>query len=153
MADVVEPLLGQQLRDAIDEESYMDFEDSIFKYIQVKATDLLPHILDNYAIVDNQVIKANRLAFDEAPDFALPIDVYFRKQERCKLFSIDGGVPILAADMVIKLQLHMGKLRLVSSNYTKWCAKPAEDRTWMNGKIHFRKALCNAAKINNLMAA
>ncbi len=70
--------------------------------------DILTHILDNYTIIYDQVIKANRLAFNKAPYFALPIDVYFRKQEKCKLISVDGGVPISTADMVLKLQLHIG---------------------------------------------
>ena len=41
----------------------------------------------------------------------------------------------------------------MSSEYTKWCAKPTADRTWTNGKAHFRKALRQADKINKLTAA
>ncbi len=76
----MECLMSQQLRDAIDQEYYMELKDSIFKYTRVKATDILTYILDNYAIVDNQAIESNRLAFYEAPDLALTIDVYFKKQ-------------------------------------------------------------------------
>ena len=89
----------------------------------------------------------------KAPDLSQPIDVYFKKQECCKQISVDGGVEIYDADMVQKLQLHMGKTGLVSSEYTKWCAKPTADRTWANGKKHFRKALRDAMKINKLTAA
>ncbi len=60
----------------------MELKDSIFKYIQAKGIDLLQNILKNYAIIDNCVIKANRLAFNEASDFAMPIDVYLKKNKK-----------------------------------------------------------------------
>ncbi len=77
----MEYLMSQQLRDAIDEEYYIKLEDLIFEYTRVKAMDILTHILDNYAIVNNQVINANMLAFDKAPDFALLINVYFKNKK------------------------------------------------------------------------
>ena len=120
---------------------------------QVTTKQILDHVLKNYAIVDDHIVEENRKTFEEAPDLSRPLDVYFKKQERCKQISIDGGVEISDADMVIKLQLHMGHTGLVSSEYTKWCAKPSTERTWKNGKNHFRKALRDAKKPNKLTAA
>ena len=153
IAKAVERLLSNQVRQAIDEEFYMELEDPIFKFSKVTAKTLMTHILTNYAVVDDETIQQNRETFDKAPDLSQPIDVYFKKQERCKQILVDEGVEIHDADMVQKLQLHMGKTGLVSSEYTKWCAKPTADRTWTNGKKHFRKALREANKINKLTAA
>ena len=79
-----------------------------------------------------------------------PIDVYFRKQERCMKISTNDGVPISKGEMVHKLQIHMGQTGMINSAYTKWKRKTAADRRWTTGKAFFRKALKEAGKINKL---
>ena len=99
------------------------------KFIQVTTKQILDHVLQNHAVVDDNIVEENCKTFEEPPDLSQPIDVYFKKQERCKQISVDGGVEISEADMVVKLQLHMGQTGMISSEYTKCCAKPAPERT------------------------
>lgn len=152
-AAVVEKLLSKQVRDAIEEEYYMELEDPIFKYSQITAYQIIDHVLQNYAVIDDQLIESNRNSFNEPPDLTRPIDIYFRRQERCRVVSIDGGVAITDSEMALQLGLHMGRTGVVNSEYIKWTQKPAADRTWANGKLHFRKAMKNVHKINNLTSA
>ena len=109
--------------------------------------------MQNYAIVDDNIIKENRKTFEELPNLSQPIDVYFKKQERCKKISVDNNVEISNADIVVKLQLPIGQTGLVSGEYTKWCAKPVDDRNWTNAKKHFRKALRDAQKVAKMTEA
>ena len=151
-AKMVGKLLRNQLLEAVEEDYYMELEHAIYKYDRVTVFDLMEHLLVNYADIDDELIATNRAEFEKEPDMAAPIDVYFRKQERCAQFAEDGGVPISSADMVMQLQLHMGKTGMVNSAYTKWKARTAANRTWKQGKIFFRKAIKDVAKINKLAA-
>ena len=62
----------------------------------------------------------------------------------------DDNVPISEADMVLQIQLHLGKTGMVNSAYTKWKKKPSADRTWKNATVWFRKALKDMETINKL---
>ena len=143
-------LLRNQLLEAIDEDYYMELHDSIYRYDRILPVDLLEHILKYYAVIDDEVLEANKKEFDEPPDMSLPIDIYYRKQERCRQIAADGQVPISEADMMLKLQLHMGKSGLVNGAYTKWKRKSSIDRKWAPGKIYFRLAIKEAGNITKL---
>ena len=86
---------------------------------RVSPADFLAHILKYYAVIDDNVLEDNKREFEQPPDMSAPIDVYYRKQERCRQLAADRGVRISAADMVLQLQLHMGKSGLVNGAYTK----------------------------------
>ena len=143
-------LLRNQLLQAIDEEYYAELYDPIFRYETVRPNDFLAHILNNYAEIDDEVLEQNKKEFQEPPDLSLPIDVYYRKQERCKQLAADGGVPISEPDLVLQLQIHMGQTGQINSSYTKWKRKSAADRKWTTGKAFFRTAIKEAGVIGKL---
>ena len=128
----------------------MELYDTIFRYDRVSPADFLSHILKYYAVIDDDVLEDNKKDFEEPPDMSQPIDLYYRKQERCRQLATDGNVPISQADMVLKLQIHMGKSGMVNGAYTKWKRKPAVDRQWAPGKILFRLAIKEAGNITKL---
>ena len=81
---------------------------------------------------------------------SLTINIYYRKQERCRQLATDGTVPISEADMVLKLQIHMGKSGMVNGAYTKWKRKASDDRKWAPGKIFLRLAIKEVGNITKL---
>ena len=95
-------------------------EHRIYKYDHIKPRDILSHLVKNYAKIDDQMIESNDVAFTEALNLTEPIDVYFRKQEHYQLLASDGGVSISDANLVMQLQLHIGKMGTVNTAYTKW---------------------------------
>ena len=150
IAEATINLLRNQLLEAVDEEYYMELYDNIFRYDRVDPADFLAHILKYYAVIDDDVLESNTKEFEEPPDMSLPIDIYYRKQERCRQLATDGTVPISEADMVLKLQIHMGKSGMVNGAYTKWKRKASADRKWAPGKIFFRLAIKEAGNITKL---
>ena len=148
--DVMKELLRNLILEAVDPAYYAELEHRIYKYDHIEPRNILSHLVKNYAKIDDQMIEANYLAFTEAPDLTEPIDVYFRKQEHCQLLASDGGVPISDANLVMQLQLHIGKTGTVNTAYTKWKQKPMADRNWTTAKTFFRKALGDAEEINKL---
>lgn len=149
-AEVTINLLRNQLLAAVDEEYYMELYDDVFRYDRVEPAAFLDHILTCYAELDDELVEKNKKEFEEPPDMSKPIDVYFRKQERCMKIAADGSVPISEGEMVQKLQIHMGQSGMINSAYTKWKRKPKADRTWAAGKTYFRTALKEAGKITKI---
>ena len=148
--EVMKELLRNLILEAVDPAYYAELEHRIYQYDHVEPRDLLHHLVKHYAKIDDQMIEDNYASFTEAPDLTEPIDVYFRKQERCQRLASDGGVPISEASLVQQLQLHIGKTGLVNTSYTKWKEKPKPQQTWIAAKIWFRKALGDAEDINKL---
>ena len=149
-AEVTINLLRNQLLQAVDEEYYMELYDDVFRYDRVQPADFLNHILTCYAELDDEMLEKNKKEFEEPPDMSKPLDVYFRKQERCMKLATDGGIPISEGEMVLKLQIHMGQSGMVNGAYTKWKRKPSANRRWTAGKTFFRTALKEAGKITKL---
>lgn len=71
VAKAIERLLGTQIRQAIDEEFYLELEDPIFKFSKITAKQLMSHILTKYELVDDKTIQQNREMFDTAPDLSV----------------------------------------------------------------------------------
>ncbi len=107
-------LLRNQLLEAVDEEYYMELYDNIFRYDRVNPADFLSHILKYYAVIDDDVLEDNKKEFKQPSDMSQPIDLYFRKQERCRQLAANGNVPISQPDIVLQLQIHMGKSGMVN---------------------------------------
>ena len=116
----MQDLLRNQVLAAVDEDYYIDLSHVIFQYNRQLVRNLLDHLFENYVKIDDQLLETNREFCMESPDLSKPIDVYFRKQEKCTKIATDGDVPIGEAYMVLKLQLHLAKTGMVNSVYTKW---------------------------------
>ena len=115
----MQDLLRNQVLAAVDEDYYIDLSHVIFQYNRQLVRNLLDHLFENYVKIDDQLLETNREFCMESPDLSKPIDVYFRKQEKCTKIATDGDVPIGEAYMVLKLQLHLAKTGMVNSAYTK----------------------------------
>ena len=77
---MVEELLKYQFLEAIDEEYIMWLRQVILFYDSVKLLDLIGHVFNDYAKIDNLLVIKNKKEFEEPTDLTYPIDVYFMKQ-------------------------------------------------------------------------
>ena len=136
--------------DAVNPAYYMELEHLIFKYDKVSVNQLISHLFDNYANIDDQLLESNQELYNEVPDLSQLIDVYFPKQEKCCKIAEDGKVPISKADMVPQLQSHLGKTGMINTAYTK--SKTASNRTWTNVKTWFCRTLQEKEDINKLIS-
>ena len=96
------------------------------------------------------LILKNRKEFEEAPDFLLPLDIYFKKQEDCQKLAADGEVPISEADMVLQLQDQVGSTCMINTKYATWKKKSLTDRGWKDRKKYFHDALKHISEITRL---
>ncbi len=78
------------------------------------------------AEIDDNMLRRNKEEFEKEPDMSLPLDVYYKKQERCQQIAIDGKVPISEEEMVLLLQIHMGQSGMVNSAWKNGKHSPSE---------------------------
>ena len=90
--EVMKELLCNLILEAVEPAYYAELEHYIYKCDHIEPRDLLNHLVKHYAKIDDQMIKDNYTSFTEASDLIKPIDVYFRKQERCQCIGKTGLV-------------------------------------------------------------
>ena len=132
---MVEELLKNQFLEAIDEEYIMEFHQGVLLYNQVKLLDLINHVFNNYAKINDLLVIKNKKELEEPQDLAHRIDVYFMKQEECQKLAADSEVTISEAEMVLQMQTHLGTTGMISSKYLMWKKMSRENRNWKYGKM------------------
>jgi hypothetical protein len=149
VVDAVQELLKNQFIEAIDEDYILELKQGIQEWNGRTLLDLLTHVRTNYATMDDLVYNDIMKRFAEPPDMDLPIDKYFTKQDKCQLLASDSDNPISDAAMVLQLTTHMGATGMINRSVTKFKRQLKRDKTWIKGKIWFRrdlKAISDEAK-------
>ena len=80
MSKVVEEQIKNQLLNSLPEAFILELCEVLRRYDISTMLYTREHILTNYAKIDDTLILKNRKEFEEAPEFLLPLDVYFKKQ-------------------------------------------------------------------------
>ena len=150
MSEVVEEQLKNQLLDSLTKAFILGLCEGSRPHDGSTTFDIMEHIFTNYAKIDDMLILKNRKEFEEAPDFLLPLDVYFKKQEDCQKLAADGEVLISEVDMVLQIQTHVGSTVTINTKYATWKEKSLTDLGWKDEKNYFRAALKDVSKITNL---
>ena len=104
------------------------------EYNKCTLLELLYHVNDKYAKMDNHIVEAIMETFDKAPDMDRPIDEYFAKQEECQRIASNTDYPIDDARMVLVLTKHMGMTGILTRPTTKFKRRLKENKTWIKGK-------------------
>ena len=150
VAEMVEELLKNQFLEAVDEEYIMVLKQGVLRYDGTSLNDLVQHIFDNYAKIDDLLVIKNKKEFEEPPDLTRPIDVYYKKQEDCQKLAADSEVAISEPEMVLQMQTHLGSTGMINSKYLKWKRMTKTERNWKDGKKYFREALGDVEDLNKL---
>ena len=66
-------VLRNQILDAFVEGFYMELHERVYGYDRVTPKQLLDHIFEKYAKIDDSLLIKNRQTFEEAPDMSRPI--------------------------------------------------------------------------------
>ena len=80
MSEVVGEQLKNKLLNSLPEAFILEMCEGSLRYYGSTTFDILEHVLTNYARINDTLILKNRKEFKEAPDFSLPLDIYFKKQ-------------------------------------------------------------------------
>ena len=117
VADMVEELLKNQFLEAINEDYIIQLRQGVLRYDSVKLLDLIDHVFNNYAKIDDLLVIKNKKEFKEPPDLTRLIDVYFMKQKEFQRLAADSEVTISKAEMVLQIQTHFCATGMISSKY------------------------------------
>jgi hypothetical protein len=113
---------------------------------------LVMHILNTYAQISQLDLDDNMTDFHSGIDSSLPLSVYRRKQEKCKVFAANAGVPISDKNMITTGTKHALALSNMTLAWSKWKRCPIIDHTWPNWKAHWTAAFAKMHSINCMTA-
>ena len=116
VVEAARDLLKNQVIEAIDEDYILESKEGQSGYSDVTLLEILKHLRNEYATMDDVVYKELMRRFREPPDMDALIDKYFRKQEECQLRSQDADDPITDKRMAIQLTTHMGETGLINGS-------------------------------------
>ena len=81
MSEVVEEQLKKKILHSLSKAFILELCEGSHQYNGSTMFDIMVHVFANYGKIIDTLIPKNRKEFEEAPDFLLPLDVYFKKQE------------------------------------------------------------------------
>ena len=100
IVEVAVEILKGQFINSIDECYIKELSQGYSEYDNRTLSELLEHVKTKYAALDDYIIRGIKAVFEEPPDLAMPIDVYFEKQEECQRQAKDSEHPITDVEMV-----------------------------------------------------
>ena len=141
IVEAAHDLLKGQFIDCIEECYIKELYDGYSEYDNRTLFELLDHVNSKYASMDDHVLEEIMDKFEEPPDLAVPIDVYYAKQEECQRLAEGTDHKIKDGDMVKMLQKHMGASGTLTRKKVKFDKRDKAQKTWINGKLYYREAL------------
>ena len=112
----------------------MELRQGVLRCNSVKLMDLIDHVFNNYAKINELLIIKNKKEFEEPPDLTRPINVYFMKQEEYQKLAADIEVTISEAEMILQMQTHLGATGMISTKYLKWKKMSQAKRNYKDEK-------------------
>jgi hypothetical protein len=113
----------------------------------INLHSLVMHILTTYAQISQPDLDDNMSNFHSDINLGLPLAAYTRKQEKCKVFAANAGVPISDKTMITTGTKHA----LACSNMTLACHEWKHclllDHTWPNWQSHWTAAFAKTRDI------
>ena len=74
-------MLKNQFLKAVPADYYLELNVGVLRYDGSTTYKLPTHVMNNYAKLDNHLVKENEKLFEEAPNLTRPINTYFKRIE------------------------------------------------------------------------
>ena len=84
ITEAAEELLKGQFMEAVEECYIKELREGYSEYDNRSLYELIKHVKEKYATLDDHVLEDIRAVFAEPPDLSVPVDVYYAKQEECQ---------------------------------------------------------------------
>ena len=137
----VENALKQQLNKAVDTDFLDTIRDPVTFILQGTIADNLAFLLNTYGKVTPETLndefeKVNNTLYNPS----LPIDTLFNSIIALSELAEAATVPYTEQQQITIAYNILNRSGRFISDIKDWKRKPAADRTWINLKIHFRRA-------------
>jgi hypothetical protein len=141
-----------QFAAAINNIYYAVLDDPTKGLNAVDLHTLVMHILNTYAQISLPDLDDNMTNFHSGIDSSLPLAVYMRKQEKCKVFAANAGVPISDKTMITTDTKHTLACGNMTLAWRKLKRCPIINHTWPKWKAHWTTAFAKMRNINCMTA-
>ena len=119
-AKTVETLLRNQIVKCVDDDYMCDIKDEMFDYEGLSVHDMYDHLFAVYGEIGLKLKKETMEKFRSEPEWELPTDKYFKRQQECQTIMDDSNVPILEPIMVDQMVQHFAERGVIKNSRHKW---------------------------------
>ena len=126
--------------DTMDEIYYQALKHEYTGYAKVTLRDLLDHLFDTYAAIDQFDLEKNKDKMTSRYDPNSPIESLFEQIADGVSFASLGDVPYTKKQIVDTALLCIAKTGVFQDDIKDWNRMAELDQTWAKFKTHFSKA-------------
>ena len=135
----MESALKAQVIEAVEEMYLVAIRNRYTAYLVVSVRDLLDHLLLRYGRISARDLVENMKTLHQPLDTGSPIDLYFKRIEDCREFSVDGNDPISGRTIVNTALTAVQSAGIYKPACKDFKALKEENKTWNNFKLVFQK--------------
>ena len=136
----VNTALKNQLLSALNDIYIRALKDRHVGYMNQSIHAILQHLFDNYGNITPLELEDNDTKMRATWDPNSPIDCLVKQIEDGQDYADDGGQPYTAEQLLRIAYTLVFKTGLYFEDCKTWNARPANQHTWDNFKIHFQTA-------------
>ena len=136
----VNTALKNQLLSALDDIYIRALKDRHVGYMNQSIRAILQHLFDNYGNITPLELEDNDTKMCATWDPNSPFDCLVKQIEDGEDYADDGGQPYTAEQLLRIAYTLVFKTGLYFEDCKTWNARPANQHTWDNFKIHFQTA-------------
>ena len=148
--DMVGKKLKQQILAAVDKSFISSLDDDIFGFTNVTVVQLLTHLSDNYARIDQDALTANLEELKLPWEPAETLEPLWDRGTRAQRVAQAGNEPITDTALVRIFRDLLQGSGLFPLDIRDWDRQPVANRTLANFKTTFNEA--NITRIKNMTA-
>ena len=126
--------------ESIDPIYYQALKHEYTAYAKVTLRQLLDHLFDTYANIDQFDLETNYQKMTARYDPNSPIESLFEQISDGTAFAALGNAPFSPKQIVDSALLCVAKTGVFHDDVKDWNRTPSLDQTWPNFQVHFAKA-------------
>ena len=123
--------------EAVDAVYLKEKRDRYTGFLAVTAQDLVTHLLQRYGKITVSDLMSNKQKMDKPLDPSVPIDVYFKRIDKCVQFAMDTETVYTPEQILQTAYYAVSSSNLYTDACKEWRRKPQNKKTWTNFKTFF----------------
>ncbi len=139
--NLIEATIKRQINEAIDDKYLTGMVNPHTGVFTQTIPEIFATLYRKYANINAQAVaekkqKVERMQYQHSE----PVLTIFHEISELGEYAKASGAPMTASQLIDIATIILQKANIFTSDFRKWNAKPAADKTWANYKLHFDDA-------------
>ena len=139
--NLIEATLKRQINEAIDDKYLTGMVNPHTGVFTQSIPDIFATLYRKYANINAQAVAEKKQKVEKMQyQHAEPVLTIFHEISELGEYAKASGAPMTASQLIDIATIILQKANIFTSDFRKWNARPAAEKTWANYKTHFDEA-------------